>query len=136
VIRLLVGAGLLGGVVLAAVWSARRRVPAPPVRTGVPVPPQLRRDDFGAPDAPWLVVLFSSSTCASCAPMADKVRALESPDVAVVVAEFSERRDLHERYGIAGVPLVVVADRDGVTRASFAGSVPAADLWAALAALR
>jgi thioredoxin-like negative regulator of GroEL len=83
-----------------------------------------------------LVVLFSSSTCDGCQAMAEKVRALESDDVAVVEVEFSAARELHARYGIDAVPIVVVADHDGVTRASFAGSASATDLWAAVAALR
>jgi len=34
------------------------------------------------------------------------------------------------------VPSVIVADRDGVVRASFVGPVTAADLWAAVAEVR
>ncbi|HEX5616075.1 MAG TPA: thioredoxin family protein [Acidimicrobiia bacterium] len=135
-IRALIGAALLGVVLLATRLASRRRQPAPAPAARRSVPAQLYRADFPNPDAPWIAVLFSSSTCASCAPMADKVRALESDDVAVAVVEFTQHRDLHERYAIDAVPLVVIADRDGVTRASFAGAVSAADLWAAVAQLR
>jgi hypothetical protein len=68
--------------------------------------------------------------------MAEKVRALESPDVAVYDAEFHERRDLHERYGVEAVPIVVIVDAEGVTRASFTGNASATDLWAKVAELR
>jgi len=134
--RVIVGMVLLGVAAVAARAASRRRRPAPPIRTQRAVPAQLHRSDFPRPDVPWIVILFSSSTCASCAPMADKVRALASDEVAVAVIEFTEHRALHERYGIDAVPLVVIADRDGVTRASFAGAVSAGDLWAAVAQLR
>ena len=116
--------------------SRRRRTTAMPVRDASPVPRQLDRADFPRTGAPWIVVLFSSSACASCPPMAEKVAVLESPDVAVVDVSFPEARDLHERYAIEAVPLVVVADRDGVVRASFLGPTSATDLWAAVAEVR
>jgi hypothetical protein len=61
---------------------------------------------------------------------------LASDDVAVDHAEWQTRRDVHDRYGIDGVPLLVIADRAGVVRRSFAGPVSATDLWAAVAAAR
>lgn len=135
--RVALALGLLAAVVVVATVTARRQPRrAAPARTRAAVPAQLHRADFPHADAPWLAVLFSSSTCASCAPMAEKVRALASDDVGVAVVEFTEQRALHERYGIDAVPLVVVVDADGVTRASFAGTVSAAELWAAVAALR
>jgi hypothetical protein len=45
-------------------------------------------------------------------------------------------RQLHDRYGIDAVPTVVVADHEGVVRASFLGQPTAAELWSALAGLR
>jgi hypothetical protein len=123
-------------VVLLAVAAARglerRRRPDPPARGTYPVPAQLDRDDFPRPEAPVLMVLFSSATCDGCGPMAAKVAALESADVATCEVEFSERGDLHHRYAIEGVPMVVVADAEGVVTAGFVGSVPSSDLEAAL----
>jgi hypothetical protein len=58
----------------------------------------------------------------------ERARALSS--------EFSESKELHERYGISGVPMVVIADAEGVVRKSFVGSVSATDLWAAVAEVR
>jgi len=137
VLALVVVAVALFAVALAiAWWLEHRRRYAAPIRTGAPIPPQLVRADFPRPDAPWLVVLFSSSTCEGCAAMAEKVRALESDDVAVADVEYHEQRALHDRYGIEAVPIVVVVDDEGVTRTSFAGSATATDLWAAVAALR
>jgi hypothetical protein len=50
--------------------------------------------------------------------------------------EYASERELHERYAIDSVPLVVVADHEGVTRAAFLGPTSATDLWAAVAELR
>ena len=122
-------------VVVAAVVVARlleRRRPAPPTRDAYPVPAQLDRLDFPRPDAPWLFVLFSSRTCDSCGPMAQRVRGLESEAVATVEVEARTDKDLHRRYRIEGVPMVVLADGDGVVRAGFVGSVDTWELEAAL----
>ena len=134
-VQLIVAPILLVVAVVVAWRLERSRRPAP-VRATAPVPPQLVRGDFPRPDAPWLVVLFSSATCDSCAPMAEKVHALASDDVAVADVEYHDHRDLHERYGIEAVPIVVIVDHEGVTRASFTGAATATDLWAKVAELR
>jgi len=122
-------------VVVAVVLSRllERRRPAPPTRDAYPVPAQLDRLDFPRPDAPWLFVLFSSRTCDSCAPMAVRVAALESESVATVDVEAKADKALHDRYRIEGVPMVVLADADGVVRAGFVGSVDSWELEEALA---
>jgi hypothetical protein len=99
-------------------------------------PEQLDRQDFDRPDAAWLVVVFSSATCDSCAAMVDKARVLASADVAVQEVEAGARPELHERYRIEAVPITVVADGAGVVQASFIGPATATDLWAAVAGLR
>lgn len=129
-------------VVLAAVAAGvaaviqRRTKPPAPTRTGWTVPDQLDRADFTRPDADWLVVLFSSATCLSCRGTWEKVAALESDAVAVEDVEFSADRARHERYQVDAVPIVLVADREGVVRSSFSGPPSAADLWASVADLR
>jgi hypothetical protein len=135
VVQAVIAIVLLAVAVGVAWWLEHRRRPSP-VRTSAPVPAQLVRTDFPRPDAPWLVVIFSSSTCDGCAPMAEKVRALESNDVAVAEVEYNEQRVLHDRYGIEAVPIVVVVDTEGVTRKSFTGTATATDLWAAVAEVR
>jgi len=122
-------------VVVAAVVAARlleRRRPAPPTRDAYPVPAQLDRQDFPRPDAPWLFVLFSSRTCDSCGPMVSRVCSLESESVATVQVEAQADKALHDRCRIEGVPMVVLADGDGVVRAGFVGSVDTWELEAAL----
>jgi hypothetical protein len=134
--RLVIAAVLaLAAVVTARVVERRRRVDAPP-RDRWPVPRQLDRADFPRPDAPWLVVLFSASTCESCAAMAEKVSALEGDEVATVEIEHAAATTLHERYGIEGVPVVVIADHEGVVRRAFVGPASAAHLWSAVAECR
>jgi hypothetical protein len=68
--------------------------------------------------------------------MRERVMALATPEVAVADISWQRDRALHERYGIAGVPMVVVADREGVVRRAFVGAVSSTDLWAAVAAAR
>ncbi|MEY2432328.1 MAG: hypothetical protein QOC92_2053 [Acidimicrobiaceae bacterium] len=122
--------------VIAAVITRRTRVDAPTQPDSYLVPAQLDRADFDRPRAPWLVAVFSSSTCLSCQDAWDKARHLDSAEVVVQEIEATDRKDLHERYAIDAVPMIVVADEEGVTRASFIGVPSAADLWAALAELR
>ena len=126
-------------VLLAALTAARvleRRRSAPPTRDAYPVPAQLDRADFPRPETPWLVALFSAANCDTCGPMALKVAALEADDVATCDIEVSEQRELHRRYRIEGVPMVVVADAEGVVCAGFVGTVSSEELVAALAAAK
>jgi hypothetical protein len=135
--RVLIGLAVVVVVgVVAWVLERRRRATAAPVRDPYPVPRQLHRADFSRPEAPWLVALFSSTTCDGCAAMRDRVVALGSPEVEVVDVSWQTDRVLHERYEISGVPTVVVADAEGVVVRAFVGSVSATDLWAAVAGAR
>ena len=131
----IVGVVALVAVVVALVVQ-RRQPAAAPVRTGYNVPAQLHRPDFERPEAEWLVAVFSSATCSTCAGVWDKVRVLESGVVAVQEVEVGAAKELHDRYRIDGVPTTVIADRDGVVRASFLGPATATDIWAALAEVR
>lgn len=125
---------VIAGVVATVVQ--RRARPATPVPTGHHVPETVERADFPRPDAPWLVAVFTSATCNTCAGLWEKARHLESPAVSVVELEVSEAKAVHDRYGIDGVPTTVIADEDGAVRRSFLGPVTATDLWAAVAELR
>jgi len=121
---------------LGVAWVLQRRRPAPPPRDVYPVPRQLDRGDFPRPDTPWLVALFSSTTCEGCAGLAAKVAVLESGDVAVCDVDFEAERELHRRYDISGIPMTLVADGEGIVRAAFVGSITATDLWATVAECR
>jgi thioredoxin-related protein len=127
---------LIAAAAVVALVLERRKADPPTQPRSYPTPRQLDRSDFARPEAPWLVVLFASDTCDTCERMAAKVRVLESREVAVDEAEFTARPDLHERYGITGVPMVLVADHEGVVLRAFVGSASATDLWAAVAEVR
>ena len=124
---------VLAGVAL--VMERRRRRDAPSQGRGV-VPAQLDRADFPRPDAPWLVVLFTSAACESCEGLYDKAAPLASDDVVVAEVQFPTDRALHERYQIDAAPLTRVADAQGIVHASILGAFNATDLWTAVAALR
>jgi hypothetical protein len=129
-------AGAIVIIAVAVAVVARRRRPDPPTQPTKAVPTQLDRHDFARPDAPWLLAVFTSATCHTCADVVAKAEVLASDDVAVDHAEWQTRKDVHERYGIDAVPLLVIADGEGVVRRHFAGPVSATDLWAAVADVR
>jgi len=136
--RFLVALVLVGiAVVVAAVLQ--RRKPAPPADSDWNIPVQLDRHDFLRPEAPWLVVVFTSSTCDACSGVWSKAVHLDAgPDGPVCVQELEAVADgeLHRRYGIDAVPLVLIADAEGVVQRHFLGPVTATDLWAAVAEVR
>ena len=134
--RLVLVLVLVAVAIGVAVVLERRRRPPAPTNVGHTLPDHLAREDFHRPDAPWLVAVFTSSTCATCAGVWDKARLLESDDVAVHEVEVAADRDLHDRYRITAVPAVVIAGADGVVRSTFLGPITATDLWATVAELR
>jgi hypothetical protein len=134
--RLLIALGIAVAAALVAIVLRRRRRPDAPTRSMSLVPEQLDRTDFVTPTTPWLVAVFTSATCATCADVLAKAEVLASDDVAVEEVEFQTRPDLHQRYRIEAVPLLVIADGRGVVRGHFLGPVTATDLWAAVATAR
>lgn len=126
-------------VVVASV--VRRRRPDAPTQPARHVPRQLDRSDFTslhpqATHAPFMVVVFSSSTCSVCAQVWSKVQVMASSQVAVIDVDYGQHRDLHQRYSIDSVPLTVVVDAQGVVHEHFLGPMTATDLWAAVARVR
>lgn len=120
---------------LANLWQRKRQVDAP-TQGASEVPSQIDRADFARPDAPWIVLAFTSATCQTCSDIERKVRVLETNSVATHILEYTAERELHERYKIDAVPTVLMADANGVVQANFLGPVSATDLWAALARVR
>ena len=125
----------LVAVAVAAVLQRRQRAPAP-IRTGYAVPAQVDRADFARPDAPWLVAVFTSATCHTCAGVWERTQPLASEAVAIQELEHGRDRALHDRYEIDAVPATLVVDAEGVVVASYVGPVTATDLWAAVAEAR
>lgn len=132
---------VLGVVVLAVVVAElvrRRRTPDAPTQPAAryEAPAQLDRNDFDGADREWLVAVFTSATCNTCAETVARASVLSSAHVAVCEVEVTERPDLHRRYRIEAVPIVAIAGPDGVVRRSFVGPVSATHLWAAVAEVR
>jgi protein-disulfide isomerase len=134
--RVVVAVVLAAAAVVVALVLNRRRPDAPTQPRLYAVPGQLDRSDFDRPDAPWLVAVFTSTGCESCAGAVQRAAPLAGDQVCVQEVEVAARPELHERYAIDAVPTVVVADGEGVVRASFVGPPPAAELWAAVAEVR
>jgi len=134
--RLAVAAAIVLAALATSVVIRRRRASDPPTQVTRNVPSQLDRADFPEVDSPWLVAVFTSATCSTCADVVAKSRVLQSDDVAVLDIEYTARGDLHRRYAIDAVPTLVVADGDGQVRSAFLGPVTATDLWAAVAECR
>jgi len=134
--QLVVAAGVIAvALTVGLILRGRQHVDAP-TQPSRGLPSQLDRRDFDRPDAAWLVAVFSSGTCSSCADVVRKALVLESPEVAVADVEYTAARGLHAKYEIEAVPLLVVVDREGVVQAGFVGPVSATDLWAAVAEAR
>ena len=127
----------LGAVAVLVAWVIRARTGTDaPTQARWAVPTQLDREDFTGPELPWLVAVFTSATCLSCAATWTTAQALAAPDVAVQKLDAVADRSLHERYGIEAVPCLVLADAAGTVRASFLGEPTRAELLATMAALR
>lgn len=114
----------------------RRRAADAPTQGGFQMPTQLDRGDFVSPEAPWLVAIFTSSTCDACADVANKAMVLASKEVAVQRIDYIDNPDLHKRYKVEAVPTLVIVDNRGVVRNGFLGPMKAQDLWAAVAECR
>lgn len=134
--RLLLAGALVAIAAAAAFYLRRRTATAPPTQAKWAVPNQLDRDDFEERGSDWLVVVFTSSACDSCAEAVAKAEVLASAQVGFQVVAYQDDKDLHTRYGVEAVPTIVLADAEGVVQRSFVGVPSATDLWAALAEAR
>ena len=132
--RLLVAVAIVAVAAIVGEVVRRRRSVDPPTQPRFEAPSQLDRADFAG--SGWLVAVFTSETCSTCADVVRKAEVVSSAEVTVDVVPFQARRALHERYSIDAVPCLVVADGDGVVHRAFLGPVTATDLWAAIANAR
>lgn len=118
---------ILGGIAVALLIRRRdSRQPASGANWSVPV--QLHRSDFERPDAPRLIVVFSSATCDACAATMKRIEPFADAETVVQDVSYQANRKLHDRYGIDAVPTVVVSDAEGVVVRSFVGPPSDADL--------
>lgn len=123
-------------VALVVALVLKRRQSDAPTQAGFEIPMQVDRSDFENPHAPWLVAVFTSATCHTCADVATKAEVLSSSEVGVQRIDYTVNPALHKRYRIDAVPLLVIADINGVVHKGFIGPVKAQDLWAAMAECR
>lgn len=130
--RLVIAAiGVVVAVVIALLAERRRQR-----RVGAPAfvaPERVDRADFRRSDAPWLLVVFTSKTCDTCAAVVAMITELESDEVATQELEVGRDGEVHERYGVRAVPLLVLADRSGEVRFHVFGPVRRDEVDAALA---
>ncbi len=132
--RLLLAVAIVVIATIAAQLVARRRRSDPPTQRRSPMPSQLDRADFEATG--WLVAVFTSDTCSTCADVVRKAEVVRSDEVTVQTISYQGAKALHERYDIDVVPMLLIADGEGVVRRGFIGPVTATDLWAAVAEAR
>ena len=124
-------------VALGVGWFVQQQAPdVPTAPVNHTTPDQVDRADFARPDAEWLVAVFTSATCETCAKVWTSTQLVESEEVAIHNSEVKDEADIHKKYNITAVPSVVIADAQGVARGSFLGPPSSADLWATLAEVR
>ena len=95
--------------------------PGDPLAAGWSVPRYLDRNHFAAPNLPWLVAVFSSTNCANCALVVAEARSLANDRVIVQEIPAESASEIHDRYRVDVVPMLVVADADGLVRAHHLG---------------
>lgn len=133
----LVLACVIAAVIIAiARWQQNQQGADAPTQPSWQFPAQLDPTDFASSRGQWLVVVFTSSTCSTCADVTAKAEVLASSAVSVTTVDYLEHADLHQRYEIEAVPTAVIADENGVVKRGFIGPVTATDLWAGLAEVR
>ncbi|MXW42758.1 MAG: hypothetical protein F4138_01965 [Acidimicrobiia bacterium] len=97
------------------------------------VPTHLERWDFAHPNSEWLIAIFTSKTCSTCAAVTQAAQSLTSEKLtthklAIQEVEYRRHRKLHSRYGISAVPLAVLVNNVGTVVASLAGPTTAEEL--------
>ncbi len=133
--RTLIALGVMVGA-LAVAWLYRRSRPSSPTAPTYSVPTRLERWDFAQPNAEWLLAVFTSKTCSTCAAVVKEAEGLANDSLAVQEVEYRRHSELHRRYAVDAVPLAVLADRSGAVCASLAGPATAAELSALIASAR
>lgn len=135
-IQLLLACALAAVIIVVVRFLQQRRGADAPTQPTWQFPAQLDPNDFVTENGQWMVVVFTSSTCSTCADVAAKAQVLESPPVSVNTVDYIDNVELHQRYEIDAVPITVIADESGVVKRGFIGPVTATDLWAGLAEVR
>ena len=93
-------------------WRTRARDARP---EHPPVPASLLADAART----WVV--FTSPYCATCGPVADRLRALD-PGARVVKVDATRQPDLADAFSIRSAPTALLADADGQVHARLVGA--------------
>jgi hypothetical protein len=133
--RVVLALVLIAAAVVVALVLQRRR-PEVAAAPSFAAPERVDRMDFGDVDRPWLLIAFTSGTCSTCAEVVEVTSPLAGGDLGFAQVELSEARELHERYGIGAVPLLLLADAEGVVRHHVFGPVSRREIEAVLAEIR
>lgn len=113
---------LVIGVTAFGVSSlANQRMPDSPSVPKSILPYQLDRSDFNNPSIDWIFVLFTSDTCDACDLVLSEVSKISLPNVVVQNINYATNKSLHVRYEIDAVPILLLADQQGIVQWSFAG---------------
>jgi len=112
---------VIGLIAAGVAFLVQRGRPAPPTAARGEPPTRLDRTDFRAPDADWLIAVFTSASCSSCAAVIAELRGYASSGVVVEEIEIGQAPQLHSKYSIESVPTAVVADVTGNAKLGFLG---------------
>jgi hypothetical protein len=115
----------IAAVAAGLAWRFNGRAADAPTTPQFAAPQQLDRSDFDHPELDWLLVLFSSETCLSCHEAREALTPIRFDRVAVQDLPVETSRAIHDRYSVDAVPIMVLADTDGVVRWSYLGAPPA-----------
>lgn len=69
------------------------------------------------------MVVFSSESCETCKPVVAESMKLASLGIAIQEVAAETKKDLHEKYDIDAVPMLLLVDKFGVVRSSHLGPV-------------
>ena len=118
---------LLGAFALIVAYTANnRRTDSPSVpKSSLPI--QVDRNDFDMPEIKWLLVFFSSESCSSCIQVREILSGIPLNSIHLQEVSYPQGKNLHTRYAINSVPIVLIANLEGVVTWSYAG-VPPNDL--------
>ena len=118
---------LLGAFAISVAYIANnRRTDSPSVpKSSLPI--QVDRNDFEMPGMKWLLVFFSSESCSSCIQVREILSDIPLNSIHIQEVSFPQEKNLHTRYAINSVPIVLIANLEGVVIWSYAG-VPPKDL--------
>ena len=95
------------------------------------VPAYLDRADFPMPEDGWLLVVFTSKSCRSCASVVRSIESLASPADAGIrwkEVEKSAEPELHDRHRVDAVPLTLAVNPSGEVELWFRGPLSTGDI--------